>query len=966
MAAFSWDVDESLDPTKKPAPVKPGATSPIGGYDAVFGASPASLSVAPSTPQPAPMDPVGGAPKPATPMYSYAPSPVIGAVDTTPGMSTDPAAASIDRNPWMSNDPAGSSVDRNPGLSTDPAGSTVDRTPGLSNTPPPVDTSPGRSIDPAAGPAVDRDPGLSNTQGGNAGDTGMNLGDAQGGTSGQGGITQQYQDLMGQIGTAADPQQKEVLKDQLARKVFVSLKTAGHDVKWDGDQLMIDGRPYKVGEGTGQNLGAGGIAPGEGAPNSGPAPALDQPIASPTTPADLPRPGGPTSGFGRLSGFNEAKFNDPNKHDFKYDTARVMSQFDPRAGFTPEVIAALNKLGYGTFSSSGGDKLSLTGAKNAPDAADFTNQDWIFAKDANSDATKWQFGGGGAAPVDNAPGMTNATAPLAIDTRPGMSNDPAQGAAGVTLGDPFAGTTAGGGVQLPSGQWVPRDHPLAAGLPGSTTPGVPGGAGNGGWSPTAPTYQPGTMDNSDLQGYGMDELAGRLGPGTQPGTLATDYPGGKISNDPANFGRVEDNYQAGQVSNDPLNLGRVDQNYQDGRVSDDALSTYSYDGQQDLGPLGAGQTQQQTEDLVARILAHPESMDPRTVEMLKAQTKDELAGQQNQQDEDLTAAGYATGNADSNWLQSEKLASAGRRDQALVASNRAVDMKAAETNAADRKSAATLGQGFAESKAATARGDAAERLAQQQASEGDLQAAAESRAKAQEFHRQAQQINEQMRSDAFATRQKASDTNASRQTTEAGFKRAGEVTNESLRGDAADRRMRAETANIGTSQAEAAFGREGEMANEGLRSEAADRNTKAMQQNIENQFRSTAEKQTAFKLAADTALAAAAQKTDRAAFEEQIKQRATELGQSADKIRQDYVLGLLHEATSRYGIDTGAALDREKLSQAGKEFQQDLAFRLKALATSHDEFGARYGLDVAKTQADIDQQSYDRYKETFG
>jgi hypothetical protein len=114
--------------------------------------------------------------------------------------------------------------------------------------------------------------------------------------------------------------------------------------------------------------------------------------------ADAPPPSGnPAGDFSRLNGYDPSKLADPNKHDFKYDTARVMSQFDPRQGFTPDVLAALNKLDYGTFSGSG-DKLSLSGAKNAKDAADFADQDWIRAYHAQNGDTKWNFGGGGAAP----------------------------------------------------------------------------------------------------------------------------------------------------------------------------------------------------------------------------------------------------------------------------------------------------------------------------------------------------------------------------------------------------------------------------------------------------------------------------------------------------------------------------------------------------------------------------------------
>lgn len=186
------------------------------------------------------------------------------------------------------------------------------------------------------------------------------------------------------------------------------------------------------------------------------------PIVSPTEnqPATLRSPN-----LGNTMGLDPNKFNDPNKHDFKYDTQRTLSAFDPRQGFTPEVLEALNGLGYGTFSSSGGDKLSLSGAKNAKDAADFSDQDWIFAKDANSDATKWNFGGGGAAPQGSngssgAPDMSGLLKALTGGSTPPTSSGRASSGAGPTE-DPF--TSIGGGVRLATGEWVPKDSALASG-----------------------------------------------------------------------------------------------------------------------------------------------------------------------------------------------------------------------------------------------------------------------------------------------------------------------------------------------------------------------------------------------------------------------------------------------------------------------------------------------------------------------
>lgn len=587
--------------------------------------------------------------------------------------------------------------------------------------------------------------------------------------------TQQYSDLVSKLGSTNDPQQKAMLQDQLARNVFGTLKGAGHDVKWQGDQLIVDGRPYVVG--SGDSALPGGTA------------------GAPAAPPDGFDPGQQVGHDGSINGMNREAYRDA----WMSSGAKSMDDLQKFVAAHGGTVVS----GNGTVMTPFGEQLDmLANARGSANGQGTASASW--------------GGVGGGAP---APG-------------------------------------AGGDRLTPDSIASVGPHDLgAAGVPtgGGSTPGAPGDPG---WSPTAPTYTPGAVDNSDLQGFRLDENMGRLGPGT-------------------NVTPLDDTYQAGQVSNDPLD-------------------TYSFGGFGPMGDLGAGRTDQQTEDLVSSILQNPESLDPRTVEMMKAKSKDELADMQRSEDDDLTAAGYRTGNADSNWLQSEKLASKGRRDNALVSSNRAIDLDAAQTNAADRRAAAGVGQSYADSKNSRNLANRGEQFTEKNAAEGLTQASVDSKNKA------------------------------------AQFKREGEVTNEQLRGDAFDRR------------------------------------TKVAQQNIENQFRSTAEKQTAFKLAADTALAASSQKGDRMAFEEQIKQKATELGQSADTIRQNYVLGLLHDATTKYGIDVGASIDRAKLSQAGVEFQQDLAFRLQQLAQQDRQFGASYGLDAARLTLDANNSAYDHYKDTFG
>jgi hypothetical protein len=94
--------------------------------------------------------------------------------------------------------------------------------------------------------------------------------------------------------------------------------------------------------------------------------ALVEALSGGTAPAppiqsEMPAPAqaAPALDFGRMTGYDQGKW-DANKQDAKYQIGRTLAQFDPRQGVTPEVLAGLNGLGYGTFSGQG-DKLNLTG-----------------------------------------------------------------------------------------------------------------------------------------------------------------------------------------------------------------------------------------------------------------------------------------------------------------------------------------------------------------------------------------------------------------------------------------------------------------------------------------------------------------------------------------------------------------------------------------------------------------------------
>lgn len=72
------------------------------------------------------------------------------------------------------------------------------------------------------------------------------FGDSQGQAPALDALAQKAQGLA----AITDPQQKAVAQDEIARGVASALQGAGHTVKWNGDQLMVDGRPYVIGGAT--------------------------------------------------------------------------------------------------------------------------------------------------------------------------------------------------------------------------------------------------------------------------------------------------------------------------------------------------------------------------------------------------------------------------------------------------------------------------------------------------------------------------------------------------------------------------------------------------------------------------------------------------------------------------------------------------------------------------------------------
>ncbi len=156
-----------------------------------------------------------------------------------------------------------------------------------------------------------------------------------------------------------------------------------------GPQQAVTGdEPLPV---TGSDPMAGEVPPGITDPTRSPEvePTKTELPSDPVVPAG---PKTPTYNYGNTHGYDETKFNDPNKKSAKYVIGRTLSQFDPKQGITPEVLAALNALGFGNFSGQG-DKLSLKGltdaGKQAGLAGDYTDADFVEA--LNSGNGHWGY-----------------------------------------------------------------------------------------------------------------------------------------------------------------------------------------------------------------------------------------------------------------------------------------------------------------------------------------------------------------------------------------------------------------------------------------------------------------------------------------------------------------------------------------------------------------------------------------------
>jgi hypothetical protein len=167
--------------------------------------------------------------------------------------------------------------------------------------------------------------------------------------------------------------------------------------------------------------------------------------------------------------------------------------------------------------------------------------------------------------------------------------------------------------------------------------------------------------------------------------------------------------------------------YQSRDVGAEDYATYDFGGWQGLPGMDVGATEGLTEDLIARLLQNPESLDERTISMLKGASREEQAALAKMTEDEMTGLGYEMGISDSPWMASEQLQNRRDRDAAVIGSNRTIDIEAAKTNAGDRRSAAALGTSYVDSKSRRKLAERGQMFSEQQAGEANKQASTASK-----------------------------------------------------------------------------------------------------------------------------------------------------------------------------------------------------------------------------------------------
>ncbi len=201
------------------------------------------------------------------------------------------------------------------------------------------------------------------------------------------------------------------------------------------------------------------------------------------------------------------------------------------------------------------------------------------------------------------------------------------------------------------------------------------------------------------------------GPAVPPGTVPPPSPPPSLDGNPGGVATVQSaappNYAELVVPPEPPPAAEWEQtrsgNYQPGEVTFGDIPDYGMDGAAVADPSRVDATSEfdagsgldpDIEASIQDLIRNP-SIDQRTIDILKAQAKEELTQGHRQENENIVGLASRYNIEDSNWMASEQAMSDRELHGNLAGVNADIEIEAARTNTADRRAATQLGAQFA-------------------------------------------------------------------------------------------------------------------------------------------------------------------------------------------------------------------------------------------------------------------------------
>lgn len=195
-----------------------------------------------------------------------------------------------------------------------------------------------------------------------------------------------------------------------------------------------------------------------------------------------------------------------------------------------------------------------------------------------------------------------------------------------------------------------------------------------GWNPYLATRMNTGSASADPALAGMDGVIGR-----DPGGSAAGTPGGAPGGGTIDYNQLwsgpspGSTYSAGQIGEADLPF-----DYASLQASMNAPTVV------DAATTGR----------VNDLLTNPDSLDPRTVQMMESRDAEQQMESARSADQEAQRQGYKTGLTDAPWLASQRASDLMTANNQIIGNRRNIEITAAQTNKADERAAAQIGVGY--------------------------------------------------------------------------------------------------------------------------------------------------------------------------------------------------------------------------------------------------------------------------------